>query len=120
MVLEKKDKEGGRKAVSLFIPGLSGQEEGLFFFALFVLSLLFSPFFFSLFFSLSLSLSLSRLRRQIRGRITQSADRRVRWGEVHSWLVCLSWFEGFWLLSKVGAGAKRRTAKDQIFQESKG
>ena len=59
MVLENKDKEGGRKAVSLFVPGLSGQEEGLFFFALFVLSLLFSPFFFSLFFSLSLSLSLS-------------------------------------------------------------
>jgi hypothetical protein len=58
MVLENKDKEGGRKAVSLFVPGLSGQEEGLFFFALFVLSLLFSPFFFSLFFSLSLSLSL--------------------------------------------------------------
>ena len=111
MVLENKDKEGGRKAVSLFVPGLSGQEEGLFFFALFVLSLLFA---------LSLSLSLSRLRRQIRGRITQSADRRVRWGEVHSWLVCLSWFEGFWLLSKVGAGAKRRTAKDQVFQESKG
>ena len=56
MVLENKDKEGGRTAVSLFVPGLSGQEEGLFFFALFVLSLLFSPFFFSLFFSLSLSL----------------------------------------------------------------
>lgn len=49
MVLENKDKEGGRKAVSLFVPGLSGQEEGLFFFALFVLSLLFA---------LSLSLSL--------------------------------------------------------------
>ena len=118
MVLENKDKEGGRKAVSLFVPGLSGQEEGLFFCALRSLSSFLPLLFLSLLFALSLSLS--RLRRQIRGRITQSADRRVRWGEVHSWLVCLSWFEGFWLLSKVGAGAKRRTAKDQVFQESKG
>ena len=104
MVLEKKDGDERERRFLFLCQKLSRSvEKG-------GVNFLFSSFSLFFFSSLSLLSFFLRLRRQIRGRITQSAGGQVRLGEGSTQLVGLfeGWFEGFGDQKCVGGGGRER------------